>query len=241
MPRSACRRPPPSTRSSAIVFIVASRKRVTRLRNIGRNTWPRIKPSGRKIDARKIRAALECELVAGTFSEPAAFFFSFFRISIFDLLPLHCRCRRNRGRLSNPSIPPLSLLPRENNIHVLARRGDNFYWHVLTFPSVGWCVPVLTEPGPIIARRRGGVFMPDRIGFPDCSDLTATSSRFMAARECFEKRATASYEIAFRQISRGRILLLRAWEEWKGKIRDEFNFVIRNKSFLSHFLSFADL
>lgn len=83
--------------------------------------------------------------------------------------------------------------------------------------------------------------MPDRIGFPDCSDLTATSSRFMAARECFEKRATASYEIAFRQISRGRILLLRAWEEWKGKIRDEFNFVIRNKSFLSHFLSFADL
>lgn len=195
MPRSACRRPPPSTRSSAIVFIVASRKRVTRLRNIGRNTWPRIKPSGRKIDARKIRAALECELVAGTFSEPAAFFFSFFRISIFDLLPLHCRCRRNRGRLPNPSIPPLSLLPRENNIHVLARRGDNFYWHVLTFPSVGWCVPVLTEPGPIIARRRGGVFMPDRIGFPDCSDLTAT-------RECFEKRATASYEIVTKRSAR---------------------------------------
>lgn len=57
-----------------------------------------------------------------------------------------------------------------------------------------------------------------------------TSNREL--RNCYE---------TFRQISRGRILLLRVWEEWKGKIRDEFNFVIRNKSFLSHFLSFADL
>lgn len=131
--------PPPSTRSSAIVFIVASSKRVTRLRNIGRNTWPRIKPSGRKIDARKIRAALECELVAGTFSEPAAFFFSFFRISIFDLLPLHCRCRRNRGRLPNPSPDSSPLLAKIISTYLLAG-GITFIGTCWRFhPSDGAC------------------------------------------------------------------------------------------------------
>lgn len=226
--------PPPSTRSSAIVFIVASRKRVTRLRNIGRNTWPRIKPSGRKIDVRKIRAALECELVAGTFSEPAAFFFSFFRISIFDLLPLHCRCRRNRGRLPNPSPDSSPLLAKIISTYLLAG-GITFIGTCWRFhPSDGACRCWL-NPARLLPAAEGAFLCRTGLASPTVPILRRR------ARECFEKRATASYEIAFRQISRGRILLLRAWEEWKGKIRDEFNFVIRNKSFLSHFLSFADL
>lgn len=130
---------------SAFVFI-AFCVSVSRLRNIGRNTWAGIKLSAGKMDARKIELH-SCELVVRRplLASPAPLFSNY----LFDLpppLPSPIHAIQDVIARTSSSPPPFSRkYPLEGGITLLLARAD-----VSVLGRAARCVPM-----PIIARHEG--------------------------------------------------------------------------------------
>lgn len=156
---------------SAFVFI-AFCVSVSRLRNIGRNTWAGIKLSAGKMDARKIELH-SCELVVRRplLASPAPLFSNY----LFDLpppLPSPIHAIQDVIARTSSSPPPFSRkYPLEGGITLLLARADvSVLGRAANWRGACRCRLLPDTRGVL-------VFMPDRIWNwlrnSDCSDLTA--------------------------------------------------------------------